>query len=182
VTSAFGSRGEVDRMTIRAQIPPSSESTAGSQERPTLGLEPHLGSIRNAFAMLDHRTRGRSVTRALAPPGRFLVVEDEGTERLIALDRPVIHIGRGITADIRLEDACISRRHAILAQLGDGARILDTRSSNGTFVNDQRVTVSYLRDGDLVRFGLLAMRFAEIAPLRRRPAARRIPLGSTLAA
>jgi Inner membrane component of T3SS, cytoplasmic domain len=169
-------------MTIRAQIPPSSESAAGSEEPPTRGLEPQFASIRNAFAMLDHRTRARSVTRALAPSGRYLVVEHEGAERLIPLDRPVVHIGRGITADIRLEDACISRRHAIVAQLGDGARILDTRSSNGTFVNGRRVTVSHLGDGDVVRFGQLSMRFAEVAPLRRRAAARRVPLGSTLAA
>jgi FHA domain len=169
-------------MTIRAQIPASPQSTVDSEERHTLELEPHLAPIRNAFALLDHRTHGRSVARGLAPPGRYLVVEQGDIERLIPLDRPAAHIGRGITADIRLEDACISRRHAIVAQLGDGVRILDTRSLNGTFVNDQRVTVSYLGDGDVVRFGLLSMRYAEITPLRRRVAARRISLASRTAA
>jgi pSer/pThr/pTyr-binding forkhead associated (FHA) protein len=118
------------------------------------------------------------VRRAIAPPGRYLVVEQDGDEWLIAVKRPVVHIGRGITADIRLEDACISRRHAILAQLGDGLRILDTRSSNGTFVNDQRVTVSYLRDGDMIRLGSILMGFAEIAPVHRPAASCHISLAA----
>jgi Inner membrane component of T3SS, cytoplasmic domain len=171
----------VDTVTIRAQIPPSSISAADSEERPTIRIDPYLGSIRNAFALLDHRTRGRGVARALAPCGHYVVVEHDGAERLIPLEGPIVHIGRGITADIRLEDACISRRHAIVARLGDGARILDTRSANGTFVNDQRVTVSHLADGDVVRFGSITMRFAEIAPVRRRVAARRVSLAATAA-
>jgi len=112
-------------MTIRAQIPASPQSTVDSEERHTLELEPHLAPIRNAFALLDHRTHGRSVARGLAPPGRYLVVEQGDIERLIPLDRPAVHIGRGITADIRLEDACISRRHAIVAQLDAAQADLD---------------------------------------------------------
>src|SRR6202042_3437332 len=78
--------------------------------------------------------------------------------------------------DARLEDSQVSRRHAILAVRGDGARILDDRSYNGTFVNGRRVTVHHLTDGDVLRFGRAVFRFTEIAPRRRAEPLRRIPL------
>jgi pSer/pThr/pTyr-binding forkhead associated (FHA) protein len=92
------------------------------------------------------------------------------------LDRPITHIGRGLIADVRLEDSHVSRRHAILAVRGDGTRILDDRSYNGTFVNGRRVTVQYLSDGDVVRFGRAVFRYTEITPRRPAPPLRRIPL------
>jgi pSer/pThr/pTyr-binding forkhead associated (FHA) protein len=165
-------------MTIRAQIQLSSELRAESADSRTLELDSHGTPTRSALAVLDHGTRTSAVRRAIAPPGRYLVVEQDGDEWLIPVKRPVVHIGRGITADVRLEDACISRRHAILAQLGDGLRILDTRSSNGTFVNDQPVTAAYLRDGDAIRLGSILMGFAEIASVHRPAASRHVSLAT----
>jgi pSer/pThr/pTyr-binding forkhead associated (FHA) protein len=77
---------------------------------------------------------------------------------------------------VRLEDSQVSRRHAILALRGDGARILDDRSYNGTFVNGRRVTSESLNDGDVVRFGRAVFRYTEITPPRRPQPLRRIPL------
>ena len=99
---------------------------------------------------------------ATAPPGRYLEVEHGDEVRLIPLERPLIHIGRGLTSDVRLEDLQVSRRHAIIAQRGDGVRVLDDRSSTGTFVNGRSVTVAYLTDGDVLRFGRVVLRFVEI--------------------
>ncbi len=96
---------------------------------------------------------------------------------MIALDRPVTHIGRGLGADLRLDDVHVSRRHAIVAQRGDGARVLDDRSRNGTFVNGRAVTVGYLSDGDVLRLGATVLRFIEVAADREpSPALRRIVL------
>ena len=56
-------------------------------------------------------------------------------------------------------------------------RVLDDRSSGGTFVNGDEVTVANLHDGDIVRIGRVAFRYTEIAPaLKRSRAPRRIPL------
>jgi pSer/pThr/pTyr-binding forkhead associated (FHA) protein len=131
----------------------------------------------DAFALLDHRTRTRSVALADAPPGRYLSAEDGEEVRLVPLDQPIVHIGRGLGADIRVEDPQVSRRHAIIAQRGDGARVLDDRSSNGTHVNGRAVTIGYLNDGDVLRLGRVVLRFVEIGtpaparPLRRFPLA-----------
>ncbi|MGO9885887.1 MAG: FHA domain-containing protein [Solirubrobacteraceae bacterium] len=163
-------------MTIQAQRPHGLSPSPHHAERPTLGLDAKHPSYANAFAMLDHRTRARCMPRELAPPGRYLEVEDGGTVHLLPLDRPLIHIGRGLISDVRLEDLHVSRRHAIVAQRGDGVRVLDDRSSTGTFVNGRKVTVSYLSDGDVLRLGRVVFRFVEIKAQLQTPPLRRITL------
>ena len=46
---------------------------------------------------------------------------------------------------------------------GDGARILDDRSANGTFVNGRRVTEAPLRDRDVIRLGRVALMYRAVA-------------------
>jgi pSer/pThr/pTyr-binding forkhead associated (FHA) protein len=41
-------------------------------------------------------------------------------------------------------------------------RVLDNRSSNGTFVNGRRIVATEIRDGDVIRLGPLAMQYVEI--------------------
>jgi pSer/pThr/pTyr-binding forkhead associated (FHA) protein len=128
------------------------------------------------YHLLDHRTREALISHVGAPAGRYLSLEHNGETTLIALERPITHVGRGLVADVRLEDSQVSRRHAILAVRGDGARVLDDRSYNGTFVNGRRVTVQHLTDGDVLRFGRAVFRYTEITPRRRPEPPRRIPL------
>ncbi len=142
----------------------------------THGLNASDPFVVDAFALLDHRTREHLIGVAGAPAGRYLSVERGGETLLLPLSRPITHIGRGLIADLRLEDSHVSRRHAILALRGEGARVLDDRSANGTFVNGRRVTVSYLSDGDVLRFGRAVLRYVEIVPPRRAEPLRRIPL------
>jgi hypothetical protein len=166
-------------MTIQAQLPDRASTPPSLHDRPTHGLEAKHPFTIDTFALLDHRTRERMIPEAGAPAGRYLSVDHNGESRLVSLERPITHIGRGLVADVRLEDSHVSRRHAILALRGDRARVLDDRSSNGTFVNGRRVTVAYLADGDVLRFGRAVFRYrevaprAKIAPLRRIPVARR---------
>jgi pSer/pThr/pTyr-binding forkhead associated (FHA) protein len=130
----------------------------------------------DCFSLLDHRTQARAVPQRLAPAGRYLSVEDGDELQLIALDSPIIHIGRGLAADVRIEDAHVSRRHAIIAHRAEGVRVLDDRSSNGTHVNGQPVTVSQLTDGDVLRVGRVAFRYVEVKPGSKRHPLRRIKL------
>jgi hypothetical protein len=145
-------------------------------DRPTLGLDPHSPFNVDAFELLDYRTRTRTIPPAAPPPGRYLAVEHGEEIHLIPLDRPIVHLGRGLSADIRIEDAQVSRRHAIIAQRGDGVRVLDDRSVNGTFVNGREVTVGHMTDGDVLRLGRVVFRFVEIPPAVRARPVRRFPL------
>jgi hypothetical protein len=162
-------------MTISAQLPDRAHSHLASAEHPTHGINARHPFAVDAFSLLDHRTRDHAIEAATAPAGRYLGVESDEGIYLIGLVRPITHIGRGLIADVRLEDTHVSRRHAIIALRGEGARVLDDRSSNGTFVNGRQVTVAQLTDGDVLRFGRAVFRYTEIAPRRTRPL-RRIPL------
>ena len=72
----------------------------------------------------------------------------------VTLDRQVLVIGRRLTNDIVIHDTNVSRQHARLLRGPDGYAIEDTQSSNGTFVNDERVFGPRpLRTGDFIRIG-----------------------------
>jgi pSer/pThr/pTyr-binding forkhead associated (FHA) protein len=90
---------------------------------------------------------------ALDEPGRWLAFEDDGTQRVVALAREWTRIGRSLAADVRFDDATVSRRHALVVCQADGVRVLDDRSLNGVHVNGERVEWSPLRDGDRISVG-----------------------------
>jgi hypothetical protein len=117
----------------------------------------------DAIACLDERIRH---TRPVEPvaPGRYIEVQGPDRSLLIALGTKVIHIGRGLAADLRLDDSSVSRRHAVLVPWLSGHRILDDRSSNGTFVNGRRVEQSDIRDGDEIMLGRVVLRYLEHDP------------------
>jgi pSer/pThr/pTyr-binding forkhead associated (FHA) protein len=94
-------------------------------------------------------------------PGRYLLAEQGGDVRAIALTRQVTHLGRGFAATVQLEDPGVSRRHAIVVQRRGSVRILDDRSANGTWVNGRRVFEAELRDGDVIVLGRAVLVYRE---------------------
>jgi hypothetical protein len=84
-------------------------------DRETHGLHAGHPFVVDTAELLDHRTRAQTIPAADAPAGHYLAFEDGGTGRLLALSRPITHVGRGLIADLRLEDPHVSRRHAIVA-------------------------------------------------------------------
>jgi pSer/pThr/pTyr-binding forkhead associated (FHA) protein len=81
------------------------------------------------------------------------------------VDRPSVRIGRGSGNEIVLQDTQISRQHAEISQQGDQYFIRDLGSTNGTFVNGQRVTqLRPLHPGDQVQVGDTVFAF-EAAPV-----------------
>jgi pSer/pThr/pTyr-binding forkhead associated (FHA) protein len=94
-------------------------------------------------------------------PGRYLAVEDGDDVVLHALDRDLTHIGRSPASEIVLDDASVSRRHALITRRGERTVILDDRSRNGVHVNGVRVSEADLHDGDTIGCGHVALRFIE---------------------
>jgi pSer/pThr/pTyr-binding forkhead associated (FHA) protein len=90
---------------------------------------------------------------AVEEPGRYLAFEDDGTPRVVPLAREWTRVGRSLSADVRFDDATVSRRHALIVCQADGVRVLDDRSLNGVYVNGRRVEWSALRDGDRIAVG-----------------------------
>jgi pSer/pThr/pTyr-binding forkhead associated (FHA) protein len=93
--------------------------------------------------------------------GRYLAFEKGEEVVLMAVDGDVVHIGRSPAADIVLDDASVSRRHALITRRGERTVILDDRSLNGVHVNGVRVTESELKDGDTIAVGHVTLRYVE---------------------
>ncbi len=62
-------------------------------------------------------------------------------------------IGRGRDADIRVQGDGISRQHAKLKIVADAVALEDLGSTNGSFVNGERVATRTLEDGDKIQLG-----------------------------
>lgn len=81
-----------------------------------------------------------------------------GSAPSIAVQRPVLLIGRHPESDVRIDLPQISRRHCCLAMANDRVVIRDLGSRNGLWVNGLRVDESLLRLGDELAIGPLLYR------------------------
>lgn len=72
------------------------------------------------------------------------------------------HIGRDASNQIVLNDTQVSRHHALLTLLDNGqVMIKDLGSSNGTFVNGNKITECYLNTGDIVKCGSVFLNWSQ---------------------
>jgi hypothetical protein len=143
------------------QLEPKAAPESGTLQ--TTSLEPSAdGRLATSLMRLDHRTRNRAVQQRLARRGPHLAVGDGLQTRLIPLEDKITHVGRGLTADIRIEDQGVSRTHAIIVRHGRHARILDNRSSNGTYLNGRRIVATNLHNGDVIWIGPVALQYFEV--------------------
>ncbi len=78
----------------------------------------------------------------------------DGSEMKLQVGAKPLVLGRGLEADIRVEDDEISRSHCAIWMDGDKFLIKDLRSRNGTYVNDRLISwETELLPGDRVRIG-----------------------------
>ena len=143
---------------------PAAATVDSLDRHRTAPLEaPDTEPILDSLPLLDHRTRSRAIPRRLAPFGHYLAFGQDGIEWLVPLDVRVTHIGRGLTADVRVEEQRVSRTHAILVRHGHQTRLLDNRSANGTFVNGRRIVATNITDGDVIRVGAVVMTYLQVS-------------------
>lgn len=102
--------------------------------------------------------KGRASGTQDAPVAKIVYRSADGLETDFVLD-DVNPVGRHPKNKIRLNDREISKEHAIIERRGGGWFVRDLRSSNGTWVNDRRVTEQKLEDGDVLLLGSMHLTF-----------------------
>jgi two-component system, cell cycle response regulator len=95
--------------------------------------------------------------------GKPVLVVISGPElgRKFDLASGEMDIGRDEEATFRIDSDLISRRHAAIQKFAGRFIVADMGSTNGTFVNDQRVKTHTLVDGDQIRVGKVVLKYTE---------------------
>ena len=130
----------------------------------TLPLSGQEGSLPAPGAAVRERPAWLQGARdGLTAPGKYLAYEESGRQVVTPLAQEWTRIGRSLAADIRFDDATVSRRHALVVSQAEGVRVLDDRSLNGVYVNGARVEWSPLADGDEITIGRHAIYYLDAA-------------------
>lgn len=126
-----------------------------------------------AAAVLWHRSRGpkfpvdimkaATIETVVAPTGtvaphamlgKFTILNGNRAGEKLGLGGSGIRIGReSAICEIVLENPKVSRLHAEVVSIDGKVLLIDRNSSNGTYVNDQKIDKRYLEDGDIIYFG-----------------------------
>lgn len=96
--------------------------------------------------------------------------DSEGVEKSIELGTEPVFIGRAPECQIQTSDTLVSRRHARIVFEGGGYWVEDLNSSNGVYVDSEKVHRAPLRPGDEALCGSLALRLiADVAAAVKPP-------------
>src|SRR5579883_2009968 len=101
------------------------------------------------------RQTARPLTVPNSPPAyalRFISGKYQGGEFPLRMDREII-IGRSSDLDMVLVEDMVSRKHAKIATTSGQVLIQDLGSTNGTFVNGEKIKKVRLKEGDRILIG-----------------------------
>lgn len=117
--------------------------------------------------------QGKMRTMAIDMGSGGGAVQGSGVGWLVPLDGPQTGelfqlkgravVGTAADCDAIMKDPSISGRHAEFMSTSQGFRVNDLGSTNGTYVNDKRVTNSDLIDNDNVRLGRVNFKFKSMS-------------------
>src|SRR5262245_14127457 len=103
---------------------------------------------------------------------KLTLMLDRKVEQVYDLERPVIRVGRIAEMDIVIDNVSVSRRQAEIQREGDGWIVRAIASSNGTFVNGERLNGDRkLQPGDEIGIGKYSLFFERAGTAADAPAA-----------
>ncbi len=168
-------RDEVERETATYLSELAAERNFTMLEHPNVTLAEDAAVSRRTIQVVaemttqpesDGATRVMSGTmqmQAHAPSNSraLLLLETAKGANPIPLETTLLTIGRGLDNDIVLEDTRVSRHHAQLRYKTRRFWITDLGSTNGTFINGERISEAVINNGDSISLGGLELTFRE---------------------
>ncbi|TAK35290.1 MAG: DUF2662 domain-containing protein [Chloroflexota bacterium] len=91
---------------------------------------------------------------AAAPlPSAHLVINEGAAALRYPIDHMPFSVGRALDNDVVVDDRRVSRHHVQIREMNQRYFLVDLDSTNGTFVNGERVTRCVLKDKDVISLG-----------------------------
>ncbi len=128
-----------------------------------------IGLVRMAFQLPGQNGPVEGATLASAPPppgqtsssGQLHLMDESVLERIDLRSRPETFVGRDKGPNqVVLDNPQVSRRHLQISLQDSQFRATDLKSTNGTFLNGQRLGEAFLNDGDVINIGPYRFMFA----------------------
>lgn len=161
---------EQEMATYLSELAAERNFTLLDQPRVVLAEDPSVPrrSIQVVAEMSDNQAGQPNMTMIMQADrgvgrssGAFLLLHTGHEPQALPIETTMVTIGRGLDNDIILEDTRVSRKHAQLRYRQRQFWLSDLGSTNGTFVNGERIAERALRDGDVVSLGGLELIFRE---------------------
>src|SRR5476649_214002 len=94
---------------------------------------------------------------------RLIISSPDGKKGVLELTKAVITVGRGNANDLVLNDASVSRFHAVIKLKDNSVFVADRGSTNGIVLNDETISKeTELNDGDVALVGLYRLRLENV--------------------
>jgi adenylate cyclase len=94
---------------------------------------------------------------------RLIISSPDGKNGILELNKPLITVGRGNANDLVLNDASVSRFHAVFKLRDNSIFVADRGSTNGIVLNDEKISKeTELKNGDVALLGLYRLRLENV--------------------
>jgi adenylate cyclase len=94
---------------------------------------------------------------------RLIISSPDGKNGILELNKPLITVGRGNANDLVLNDASVSRFHAVFKLRDNSIFVADRGSTNGIVLNDAKISKeTELKNGDVALLGLYRLRLENV--------------------
>jgi hypothetical protein len=126
-----------------------------------------LGEFKVLSNFSDENFRERpAATKIIEPkekpsPKPYLVLRVGDSQRDFPLTKREVRIGRAKQNDIIVPDLNVSRKHALIIKTEQGYLLKDLESTNGTYLNGERIKEKFLKPDDVIKIGNSILSFKE---------------------
>jgi hypothetical protein len=145
-------------------VSPADISPAEIEPEIEADIKPETKTDAKSFSYDDAERMGTQVMLPEISSAWLVIQEQELPERKYEIKGPVTSIGTSDDNDVVLADKAVSRHHAKIRIEGPKYFVYDLASTNGTKVNERKITKKSVKEGDSIEMGHTTMTFVTEGP------------------